>query len=44
MSCIVEDEGGSSLVETKRGKLSRDATIIELATDGPPREAKILLN
>jgi len=35
LSCIVEDQGGNSLVETKRGKLFRDATIIDLtAEDG----------
>jgi hypothetical protein len=33
LSCIVEDEGGNSLVEMKRGKLFRDATIIDLTTD-----------
>ena len=33
LSCIVEDKGGSSLVESKRGKLFRDATIIDLTDD-----------
>jgi hypothetical protein len=33
LSCIVDDEGGNSLVEMKRGKLFRDATIIDLTTE-----------
>jgi hypothetical protein len=33
LSCIVEDQGGNSLVETKRGKLFRDATIIDLTVE-----------
>jgi hypothetical protein len=33
LSCIVEDKGGNALVETKRGKLFRDATIIDLTTE-----------
>ncbi len=28
LSCIVEDEGGNSLVERTRGKLFRDAPIV----------------
>jgi hypothetical protein len=28
--CIVDDNGGNRLVESKRGKLFRDATIIDL--------------
>lgn len=34
LSCIVDDKGGKSLVESKRGKLFRDATIIDLTEDG----------
>ena len=34
LSCIVDDKGGNSLVEAKRGKLFRDATIIDLTEDG----------
>ena len=30
LSCIVDDKGGNSLVESKHGKLFRDATIIDL--------------
>ena len=29
----MDDKGGNSLVETKRGKLFRDATIIDLTED-----------
>ena len=28
LSCIVQDEGGNTLVEQKRGKLFRDATLV----------------
>ena len=28
LSCIVQDQGGNSLVEAKRGKLFRDATLV----------------
>ena len=31
--CILENEGGNQLVESKRGKLFRDATIIDLTTE-----------
>jgi hypothetical protein len=31
--CIVEDNGGNRLVESKRGKLFRDATIIDLTDE-----------
>ncbi len=33
LSCIVEDGGGNSIVERKRGKLFRDATIVDLIAD-----------
>ena len=33
LSCIVDDKGGNSLVESKCGKLFRDATIIDLTED-----------
>ena len=33
LSCIVEDKGGNTLVESKWGKLFRDATIIDLTED-----------
>ncbi len=33
LSCIVEDGGGNSLVERKRGTLFRNATIVDLITD-----------
>jgi hypothetical protein len=33
LSCIEEDKGGNSLVEQKRGKLFRDATLIDLTED-----------
>lgn len=33
LSCILEDNGGNSLVESKRGKLFRDATIPENPND-----------
>ena len=33
LTCIVDDAGGNSLVETKRGKLFRDATIIDLTEE-----------
>jgi hypothetical protein len=33
LTCIVDDKGGNSLVESKRGKLFRDATIIDLTDD-----------
>jgi len=35
LSCIVDDKGGNALVEKKRGKLFRDATIIDLTEDEP---------
>ena len=28
LTCIVDDRGGNSLVEPKRGKLFRDATLV----------------
>jgi hypothetical protein len=31
--CIVDDNGGNRLVESKRGKLFRDATIIDLTDE-----------
>ena len=34
LGCIVEGRGGNDLVESKRGKLFRDATIIDLTEDG----------
>ena len=34
LTCIVDDKGGNELVESKRGKLFRDATIIDLTDDG----------
>ncbi len=33
LSCIAEDGGGNSLVEKKRGKLFRDATVVDLIAD-----------
>ena len=30
LQCMVKDEGGNALVEQDRGKLFRDATIIDL--------------
>lgn len=33
LRCIVDDNGGNNLVESKRGKLFRDATIIDLTND-----------
>jgi hypothetical protein len=33
LTCIVDDKGGNSLVESKRGKLFRDATIIDLTEE-----------
>ncbi len=33
LSCIVEDGGGNSLVERKRGKLFRDDTIVDFIAD-----------
>ncbi len=33
LSCVVEDGGGNSLVERKRRKLFRDATIVDLIAD-----------
>lgn len=33
LTCIVDDKGGNELVESKRGKLFRDATIIDLTDD-----------
>ena len=29
LQCILEDNGGNSLMESKRGKLLRDATVLE---------------
>ena len=40
LSCIVDDKGGNSLVETKRGKLFRDATIIDLIEDDDKNEVQ----
>lgn len=37
LSCIVDDDGGNQLVEKKRGKLFRDANIIDL-TNGDENE------
>jgi len=42
-SCIVDDKGGNSLVETKRGKfakLFRDATIMDLTEDDDENEVQ----
>ena len=33
MRCILDDDGGNNKVEQKRGKLFRDATIIDLSLD-----------
>ena len=33
LSCIVQDKGDNSLVESKRGKLFRDATLIDLTAE-----------
>jgi hypothetical protein len=33
LACIVDDKGGNTLVESKRGKLFRDATIIDLTEE-----------
>ena len=33
LRCILDDRGGNRLVETKRGKLFRDATIIDLTNE-----------
>jgi hypothetical protein len=33
LACIVDDNGGNRLVESKRGKLFRDATIIDLTDE-----------
>ena len=38
--CIVEDKGGNSLVEMKRGKLFRDASIIDLTEDDDENEVQ----
>ena len=40
--CIVDDDGGNRLVESKRGKLFRDATIIDLTDENDPIQPEIL--
>jgi hypothetical protein len=42
LSCIVEDKGDNSLVETKRGKLFRDATIMDLTEDDDENEVQVM--
>ena len=43
MQCILEGDGGNDLVEEKRGKLFRDATIIDLHEEGEERELEGLV-
>ena len=33
LQCILKDNGGNQLVEKRRGKLFRDATIVDLTID-----------
>ncbi len=40
--CIVDDDGGDRLVESKRGKLFRDATIIDLTAENDAIQLVIL--
>jgi hypothetical protein len=45
LTCIVDDNGGNQLVESKRGKLFRDATIIDLTDEDAqnrPNQPEIL--
>jgi hypothetical protein len=42
LTCIVDDNGGNRLVESKRGKLFRDATIIDLTDENDPIQPEIL--
>ena len=40
--CILDDEGGNQKVESKRGKLFRDATIIDLTNEDDDDEFEII--
>ena len=40
LRCILDDNGGNHLVEAKRGKLFRDATIIDLTDENEDDEAE----
>ena len=40
--CIIDDEGGNQKVESKRGKLFRDATIIDLTNEDDEDESEII--
>ncbi len=42
LACIVDANGGNRLVESKRGKLFRDATIIDLTDENDPIQPEIL--
>ena len=43
LSCIVDDGGGNEKVESKRGKLFRDATIIDLTEEDDENENEIIV-
>jgi hypothetical protein len=44
LQCIVDDAGGNTLVESKRGKLFRDATILENRLEDNNEESNELYN